>query len=123
MRAIRLNPRIPDELNIARRNFSTDYSQNPRSILSTVNLENSQVDLPVLLGLCTSFRVYSSEHDQCVLARDFVQSFGWPADVSVSNVEKHLDDLLGNAQAFPCAATAQWALVLAMGHHFHGVWE
>jgi hypothetical protein len=118
-----LSPRIPDELNIARRNFFVDYSQNPRSILSTVNLENSQVDLPVLSGLCTSFRVYSFEHDQRVLARDFVQSYGWPADVSVSNVEWHLEDLLGEAQGVPCAATAQWALVLAMGHRLHGVWE
>ena len=118
-----LNPQIPEELDIARRNLFTDYSQNVRSILHTVSREQSPIDSPVLSGLCTSFRVYSFEHDQRVSARDIAQSYGWPADVSVTNVQQHLEDLLGQAQALPCAATAQWALVLAMGHHWPGVWE
>ena len=118
-----LNPRNVDELKLARRNFFVDYSQNVRSIVRTVNREHSPIDLPVLSGLCTSFRVYSFEYDQRVSAKDFVQSYGWPASVSVSNVEKHLEDLLGEAQALPCAATAQWALALAIGRRFVGVWE
>lgn len=118
-----LSPRDPNELHLARRNFFVDYSQNVRSIKRTVNREHSPIDLPVLSGLCTSFRVYSFEHDQRVLARDFAQSYGWLANASVTNVEKHLENLLGEAQALPCAATAQWALVLAMGHRWVGVWE
>lgn len=123
-----LNPRIPNDLTIARRKFFVDYSQNPRSISSTVNCEHSPIDSPVLSspvlsGLCTSFRVYSFEHDQRVLARDIAKSYGWPANVSVTNVEKDLENLLGEAQGLPCAATAQWALVLAMGHHWPGLWE
>ena len=78
-----------------------------RKILNIVNREHSPIDLPVLSGLCTSFRVYSFEYDQRVLAKDFAQSYDWPANVSVNNVEKHLGNLLGEAQALPCAATAQ----------------
>ena len=118
-----LSPRDPDELKLARRNFFVDYSQNVRSILHTVNREHSPIDSAVLSGLRTSFQVYSFEYDQRVLAKDFAQSYGWPANVSVNNVEKHLENLLGEAQALPCAATAQWALVLAMGRRFAGVWE
>ena len=118
-----LNPRDADELKLARRNFFVDYSQNVRSIARTVNRERSPIDLPVLSGLCTSFRVYSFEHDQRVSAKDFALSYGWSASVSTRSVEKHLEDLLGEAQALPCAATAQWALVLAVGRRFVGVWE
>ena len=78
-----------------------------RSILHTVNRERSPIDLPILSGLCTSFRVYSFEYDQRVLAKDIAKSYGWPANVSVNNVEKHLENLLGEAQALPCAATTQ----------------
>ena len=106
---------ISQLVQLARSNVFVDYSPNLRSIARAVNREHSPIDLPVWSGLCTSFRVYSSEHDQRVSAEDSAQSYGWPASVSTGSVEKHLEDLLGEAQALPCAATAQWALVLAVG--------
>ncbi len=118
-----LNPRIRAELDLACRNFFVDFSQNVRSVSCTVSPEKHPIDIPVLSGLCTSFKVYSYEHDQRIAARDIAQCYGWPANVAVSNVQKNLEDLLGEAQALPCAATAQWAMVLAMGHHWPGVWE
>ena len=120
-----LSPRIPDELDMARKNFFVDYSQNLRAIQCTVSREKSPIDLPVLSGLCTSFRVYSFGHDQRVLAKDMLKSHGWHSEVLVdtARVEKHLENLVGEAQGLPCAATAQWALVLAMGRHWPGLWE
>ena len=117
------------DLALACQGFFCDVSQNIRTVVRSVCSENSPADTQaaddgfLLPTLCTQSRVYSYAHDQLVHPADILHAFGWFAVNSSCINHAALCDLVGECQAVQCAASAQWALLLALGTRLPNLWD
>ena len=66
-------------------------------------------------SLCKTWLLYSYSADRLVHPREVLRALGWTDPVVEGLSWASLQDLVGEAQGVPCAATAQWAMLYAVG--------